>query len=609
MPGIAGIIGKEASEEHRRLVTSMTRCMKHKSSYTLGTYAIPEMGIYAGWVAHENSFAAAQVLANERRDIALIFSGEFFQDRERRGELTRTQAAGKSDEPSWLVALYEELGDRFFADLNGVFSGLLVDKRRGKAFLFNDRFGFERIYWHETEDVLYFASEAKALLRILPELRDFDFEGVAQFLTFGSTVRPRTLFRNIQLMPGASVWCLDNGRCSRRKYFSPEDWESQSLLSIEDFEAKFEETFKSVLPRYFQSRSQIGISLTAGLDSRMIMACLPDTVLEPICYTFSGQNRETLDARLAARVATACGLNHQTISIAEDFLSDFASYADETIYITDGYLGAFSAHELYLNRKASVLAPIRLTGVFGGEILRGVSFLKPLGLSGDLVSPDFRPYMNSARTKVRPETSNLVTRAAFHDIPERRFATPAVSRSQLTFRTPFLDNEIVSLAYRIPKGFRTSQAPVVSLVKHNSSSLSAIPTDQQQLGRSPPLVAAFKRMISRITFKADHFQRVGLPRGLSPFNPLFRLASSTLGVPGLHKFVDYRAWMRRELSPYIANVLDDPRTRSNPLWNRSFLENVSHKRRHSFDGHTAEINAIATLETVERLLFRELPRD
>lgn len=55
----------------------------------------------------------------------------------------------------------------------------------------------ERIYWHEDSSSVYSASEAKALLRILPQLREFDKIGVAQFLTFGCTLESRTLFRNV----------------------------------------------------------------------------------------------------------------------------------------------------------------------------------------------------------------------------------------------------------------------------------------------------------------------------------------------------------------------------------------------------------------------------
>ena len=72
--------------------------------------------------------------------------------------------------------------------MNGLFSGLLIDKRQKKAVLFNDRYGIERIYYYEADGDFYFASEAKALLRILPQARAFDEEGVAQFLAYGCTL-------------------------------------------------------------------------------------------------------------------------------------------------------------------------------------------------------------------------------------------------------------------------------------------------------------------------------------------------------------------------------------------------------------------------------------
>src|SRR5450759_4349378 len=105
MPGIAGIISQRPAPECEVLVRSMVASMEHEQFYASGVYAAPEMGMYAGWVAHENSFAAGQVLFNERKDVALLFSGECFVDPETRAELERKghelgQAAG-----SWMVHL------------------------------------------------------------------------------------------------------------------------------------------------------------------------------------------------------------------------------------------------------------------------------------------------------------------------------------------------------------------------------------------------------------------------------------------------------------------------------------------------------------------------
>src|SRR4029077_4562913 len=107
-----------------------------------------------------------------------------------------------------------------------------------------------------------------------------------------------------------------------------------------------------------ESRSRIGISLTGGLDTRMIMACQPAPAKNSVCYTFSGEKGLTFDDRLANRVAAVCGLEHEVLRIRPDFFSNFASHADRTVYITDGCFGISGAHEIYLNKQACQLASL-----------------------------------------------------------------------------------------------------------------------------------------------------------------------------------------------------------------------------------------------------------
>jgi asparagine synthase (glutamine-hydrolysing) len=606
MPGIVGIISERSPGECELLVRTMVTSMQHENFYTSGAYCVEEMGVYSGWVAHEESFAAEQVFFNEQRDIALILSGQCFVDLETRTDLTQKghhleQAAG-----SWLVHLYEEESNRFFEKLNGLFSGLLIDKRQGKAFLFNDRYGVERIYWHGTEGSFFFASEAKALLRVLPELREFDQEGVAQFLAFGCTLGQRTLFRGVQLLPGASVWSFENGSCQKKKYFCPATWESQSILSAEAFVAEFKETFQRILPHYFESESRIGISLTGGQDSRMIMACLPKEGEKPVCYTFSGENRDTLDALLAAQVAKVCGLEHQILRIGADFFSDFASHVDRTVYVTDGCLGSLGAHEIYFNNQARALSPVRLTGNFGGEILRGVSMFKPLYLTSALFNADLADSVTSCRRQWSHDGEHPITFAAFHETPEQRFGIVAPSRSQTSFRTPYLDNEIVALAYKAPRSVRTSIDCTLSLVKANNPSLSKIPTDMGGMGAANRLAAASRRIFSKAVCKLDYLRSEGLPRHLSRFDPLWTELTSALGIAGLHKYLPYRVWFQRELAAYVDGTLKNAQVRHSSLWDSRFLEHMASDHATGYKNYMREIDAVLTLDAVERLLFRDL---
>ena len=66
---------------------------------------------------------------------------------------------------------FYEQHPNFPASLNGRFQGVLTDRKQGTSILFNDRYGMERIYYHEAKEGFYFAAEAKAILTVRPELR------------------------------------------------------------------------------------------------------------------------------------------------------------------------------------------------------------------------------------------------------------------------------------------------------------------------------------------------------------------------------------------------------------------------------------------------------
>jgi asparagine synthase (glutamine-hydrolysing) len=607
MPGIAGMISRRPAVECEAIVKAMTQSMMHEEFYTPGFYSAPAMGIYAGWVVLENSFAAGQVFFNEQKDVALIFSGECFADRE---DLAQLESRGHDlgdERGDWLVHLYEEQGEQLFGKLNGLFSGLLIDKRKKCAFLFNDRYGVERIYVHETADALYFASEAKALLRILPELRAFDEEGVTQFLAFGCTLEWRTLFRGISVLPGGSLWHFEGGRCRKERYFNPVDWEKQEPLTAEDFEAEFQETFKRILPRYFESETGIGISLTGGLDTRMIMASRPVTNEKPACYTFGGESGETLDAQLAARVAESCGLDHQVLRIGPDFFADFGSLADRTVCVTDGCFGVLGAHEIYLNRMARELAPVRLTGNFGSEVLRSMCTFKPIELLRNSLNPEFVSRVNIAENAVSNPSEHPVTFAAFREIPWNLFGSLAAGRSQVSFRTPYLDNEIVRLAFRAPEMLRRTPVPALRFVKKTSPSLSKIPTDRGLMADAPRMTGAARRFFSDVAFKLEYHTNEGLPNWLSNFDPFFRILNSIVGVFGRHKYLHYRRWLRNELAHYLNAAIDRASSRPSPFWNQTFVRQLGSAHISGRGNYLRELNAVLTLEAVDRLFLRNHP--
>jgi asparagine synthase (glutamine-hydrolysing) len=607
MPGIAGIISRQPTADSARLVSAMIATMRHERFYASGNFSAPELGICAGWLAHENSFADHEIFQNEPKDIALIFSGECFPDAATKNRLRINGHNFSETGGDWLVHFYEEQGETFFEKLNGLFSGLLIDRRQRKVFLFNDRFGMERIYWHETGDAFYFASEAKALLRILPGLREFDPEGATQFLTFGSTLDWRTLFRGIQILPGGSRWQFAGGQCARGKYFSPANWEAQPVLTPEDYEAKFSETLKKILPLYFDAESKVGIALTGGLDTRMIMACRPQASRNQTCYTFAGQAGETtLDDKIAARVAAACGLEHQLLRLHPDFFADFAAHADRTVFVSDGTFGIMGAHEIYFNRQARALSALRLTGNYGSEVFRGISTFKPLGLAPELFNADWARGINAGAGQLTAQKSHPATFAIFKEIPWNLFGSVAAGRSQVVFRTPYLDNQVVALAYQAPASRRTSSLLASRLVQANSPALGAIPTDRGYAGDNSGMGFMARRVFAEVTFKLDYFNNEGLPKKLGAFNPALKFFMAKTKLAGLHKYLHYSNWFRHELAAYVNEKI--VAAQPGRFWNPDFLLPMAAQHLGGRKNFAPEINAVLTLEACERLLFRELPR-
>lgn len=601
MPGIAGIIGEGPPEAHERLVRTMIQAMAYDDRFVSGVCSARSMGLHAGWVAHRGSYAANQCHGARGARWALV-SGELFPTGEGDGRSGKIPV-GPHLSQSLLLDRYEARGVAFAEDLNGLFSVLLVDEERKRALLLNDRYGIERIYVHERGDTLFFASEAKALLSILPELRAWDEHGVAQFLKFGSAIDGRTLFRGIRFLPGGSLWRFEAGRLRKDRYFDPGAWEGAQPLDEVTFERRFCEVFRERLPDYLASEGGLGISVTGGLDTRMIMACLPDDNVKAICYTYAGREGETLDVRLGRTVAESCGLKHHVLRIGEDFLHGFEQYVDRTAYVTDGCAGPLHAHESYFTHLAARLAPVRLTGNFGSEVFRSMSTFKGLDLAKHLLSPALTGLVDAVRVPL--DGHHAVTRAAFMEIPWHLFGTFAAARSELTVRTPYLDNHLVELAYQAPNRARQSPSAAFSLIRAMNAQLAAIPTDQ---GRTAAGDGTFgelaRRLYCKMTFKLDYWHSDGLPTWLSPAAPVLETLAGR-GLLGQHKYLPYRAWFRDELHTYVQEVLTDPHTRHSPFWNADGLTRVASDHASGRRNHLREIHAVLALDAVERTLLRQ----
>ena len=605
MPGIAGIISGQPDEKNVGHLKDMIRCMVHEPFYTSGTYINPYLGVYAGWTCLKGSFADCMPVFNETRDLVLIFSGENFIDNDRIHYLKRKGHAFENSDASYLIHLYEEEGDRFYKLLNGFFRGMIVDLRNREIVVFTDRYGMGRVYYHDEGDQFLFSTEAKSLLSIRPELREISPKSLGEYFTCGCVLQDRTLFSNVFVLPGGSAWSFQNGKeLKKDSYFEPDTLENQPVLEKETFYEGLREALHDVIPRYFRPDGRIAMSLTGGLDTRIVLAYGNNRPGELPCYTFGSVYRDSFDVCRAREIAKMFNQQHIVLPVGKEFLSDFPAYAERTIYISDGCLDIIGSPELYINQIAREIAPIRMTGNYGSEVLRNVRTFKAVSPLEKMFHPDFLRDIDDAFENFRSiGREHELTFTLFRQTPWYGYGRLAMEQSQLTVRTPFLDNDLVALAYRAPPGIAGTDEFALRLIADGNPALRRIRTDRGIGGNSNYLSSIFSRSYHEFLFKSEYYYNYGMPQWLAKIDYAFRPLQLERWFLGRHKFHHFRVWLRDELSEFVREILLDKRTTSRPFLNKDFLEEMvnSHIRGHG--NYTVEINKILSAEMIHRLFI------
>jgi asparagine synthase (glutamine-hydrolysing) len=604
MPGIVGIITNASHQQARAELLRMVACMRHESFYVTGTSIDESIGLYVGWVERVRSSADAMPICNESGTMSLVFSGEEFPES---GTAQRLKNRGHSlaaGDNSYLVHLAEE--DRQFpVGLNGQFHGVLADRNRGTVTLFNDRYGLRRIYYHETKDSFYFSAEAKAILEVRPELRSLNVRGFAELVACGCVLENKTLFRGISVLPGASAWVFRRGELEQKQsYFSPQEWENQQVLDPESYYQQIRAIFGQNLPRYFNAREGVGLSLSGGLDTRMILAWQKPAPVSIPCYTFGGSFRECRDVRVAGRVAKACGQSHKVIQVGDEFLSRFPHYAERTVYLTDGSASVYHSPDLYLNGIAREIAPIRMTGNYGDQALRHLTVFRPVATTPGLFCADFLSSISEAgKTYLRVTQGHALTVAVMRQTAWHYQGLLALESSQLAMRTPFLDNDLVQVLYRAPTSTLMNNNLRVRLIGDGNAALRKIRTDLGFAGTGGWIAGTLSSHYQRFTMRAEYAYDYGMPQWLARAD--HQLASLHLErvFLGRHKFSHFRIWYRDALANYVREMLLDSRTLSRPYLQRGTVEAIVRGHLNGDRNYTTAIHQILTLEHVHRLFL------
>lgn len=608
MPGIAGIISDHLFlEKNPDLLDRMIDIQVNEKFYIKGKYSDNKIGIHVGWNNYDIVSFQKLPIINEKKEIAMIFIGEDYRSDRIDISLQKSGHRFCGGGFDYIVHIYEEKGLDFLKDLNGLFCGLIIDFRTNEIHLFNDPFGMKRIYYHQSNEAFYFSSEAKSLLKVLPKLRSIDYETLGEFFSIGCTLEGKTIFDGISIFPSGSVWSFSSGKLLRKERYKLFSKNNEGYLDKYSLYNKLKETFPKIVSRYYKQNERIGVSLTGGLDTRLIMSWADFPPYKVPCYTFSGIYRDCHDAKIARKVAHACQQHHKVIKMTRAFFSEFPSLAKKTVIYTDGTMDVSGAPELYMLRQAREIAPIRLTGNYGDQVLRGVVGFKPKLLNMHIFDDYFAPFIQKGiETYKKLESSFYLDFFIYSQLPYHHYSRFALEQTQVLMRNPFLDKELINMLYNLPKGELLDLTVTLKLIYKGNAQLTKIPTDRGKRYPSIPIITLLRSAIKEFAYKAEYAYDYGMPHWLSRIDSSLSKLNIQQLFLGRQKYYHFRTWYKNELSGYIKDILLSPRALNRSYINKKQVENIIKLHTEGKRNYTREIHLLLTAEIIHRHLIESL---
>ncbi len=321
--GIAGFSGADVTPETARpLLERMIGTLAHRGPDGFGFHVEAGVGLAHARLSIIDLATGDQPIHNPRRDVWTVFNGEIFNYVELRAEL---EAAGHAfytqSDTEVIVHLYDRYGDAFVEHLNGQFAIALWDARRRRLLLARDRTGIRPLFHVRAHGRTWFASEAKALLAVLPQCAALDPAGLVQAFTYWSTVEPQTVYRDVHSLPPGCVLAVEqDGSETLTRYwdwnFPPEEDTAPSRYrgTAEHAAAELCELLVDAVRLQLRADVPVGAYLSGGLDSSGIVAMIRGFTDTPVrTFSVAFEDAEFDESAQQQAMVRHLGTDHTTL--------------------------------------------------------------------------------------------------------------------------------------------------------------------------------------------------------------------------------------------------------------------------------------------------------
>lgn len=448
------------------------------------------------------SDAAGQPMLGAGGEVALVYNGEVYNFRELREEYVARGYAFRSRTDSEVVlAAYLLDGIGAVRRFNGMFAFAIWDRRIRRLFVVRDRYGIKPLYTARWGSALVFASEISALLAHPDARRGLDPHALNEYFTFQNQIGERTLFAGVRLVPPGTICWVDadegpDAPLHRERYWDFDFAHADDRMEAEEAEAETLRLFQRAVQRQLVSDVPVGSYLSGGMDSGSIAAVAARHLPRLATFTCGFQMEGVAgveagyDERVGAEAAAA--------RIGSEHFEQVIGPADlpATLPVVVRHLEELRVGMSYPNylaaRLASRFVTVCLSGAGGDELFGGYpwryyrvfrapgreSFMDGYYRYWQRLVPDAekaRLFQPGVLAEVDPGGSRAAFDAVFRESssldygsPERRVEAclyfeaktflqglllvgdRLAMASGLEERVPFLDNDLVDFAQRIP---------------------------------------------------------------------------------------------------------------------------------------------------------------
>lgn len=276
---------------------------------------------------------ASQPMSNEDGSIVIAFNGEIYNHMEIRRELEQTgNHTWETDhsDTEMIIHAYEEWGLDCLQKFRGMFAIALWDGNRREFILVRDRIGIKPLYYTVENGVLTFASEIKAILKVLKRKPEINIRAMYDYLSFLTTPCEETLFDGIKKMrPAMYMVFSENGQVREERYWDVWDHTHPELYHADDktiSEALIGELRTAVKLRK-EADVPVGVFLSGGIDSSTNAALFSEGAtgrVKAFCIGYD-QNYESYqnENHYAKMMAKECGAEYYERLLSQEDLFDF----------------------------------------------------------------------------------------------------------------------------------------------------------------------------------------------------------------------------------------------------------------------------------------------